>query len=119
MSERKTIWHRIAADAEALEWRDNGIAVAQAGGRTFCIARVGEYLHAFAHLCPHAGAPLSEGWFDAKGHLACPLHKYRFDVCNGRNVSGEGYHLKTYPLRTTEGGIEVELPAGDPFAGAE
>lgn len=116
MTERKTAWHRIAADAEALEWRDNGIALAEAGGRRICIARVGDAMRAFAAACPHAGAPLSEGWFDAKGRLTCPLHKYRFDVCNGRNVSGEGYHLKTYPLRTTEGGVEVELPAPDPFA---
>ena len=114
MTEKKTAWHRIAADAEALAWRDNGIALAEAGGRRVCIARVGGTLWAFAAACPHAGASLSDGWFDAKGRLACPLHKYRFDVCNGRNVSGEGYHLKTYPLRATADGLEVELPEGGP-----
>ncbi len=61
-------------------------------------------VYAFAALCPHTSAPLCEGWLDARGHIVCPLHKYRFNPANGYNSSGEGYKLKTYPveIRGTE-----------------
>ncbi len=55
-------------------------------------------VYAFAAGCPHAGAPLCEGWLDAQGRIVCPDHKYRFDPANGRNTSGEGYKLFTYPV---------------------
>ena len=118
MSEHGTIWHRVSDDSEGLEWGGNGIAVSEAGGRRFCIVRVGGILRAFAATCPHAGASLAEGWFDTRGHLVCPLHKYRFDVCNGRNVSGEGFHLRTFPLRVDGGCVEVGLPSVDPIGGS-
>ena len=60
------------------------------------IVRKGESVHAFAALCPHASAPLCDGWLDGMGRIVCPLHKYRFDPANGRNTSGEGYKLFTY-----------------------
>jgi len=63
---------------------------------------------AFAATCPHSGAPLCDGWLDARGRIVCPLHQYRFDPANGRNTSGEGYKLKTYP---------VEIRADEIFIG--
>ena len=47
-------------------------------------------------------ARLCDGWLDAQGRIVCPLHKYRFDPANGRNTSGEGYKLKTYPVEIRE-----------------
>jgi 3-phenylpropionate/trans-cinnamate dioxygenase ferredoxin subunit len=56
-------------------------------------------IFAFAAKCPHAGARLCDGWLDVQGRIVCPDHKYRFDPSNGRNISGEGYKLVTYPVQ--------------------
>lgn len=66
-------------------------------------------VYAFAAKCPHAGAPMCEGWLDASGKLVCPLHKYRFDPASGRNTSGEGYKLFTYPVQLHEGIIHIGI----------
>lgn len=66
-------------------------------------------IFAFAATCPHAGAPLCTGWIDAKGHIVCPMHKYRFNPANGYNSSGEGYKLKTYPVEKREQDIYIGL----------
>lgn len=78
-------------------------------GKRVGLLRRAETVYAFAAACPHAGAPLCEGRLDAKGHLICPLHNYRFNPANGYNSSGEGYKLKTFPLRVEEGRIFVQF----------
>lgn len=72
------------------------------------ILRQGQ-VYAFAATCPHAGASLCEGWVDPQGRIVCPMHKYRFDPANGRNTSGEGYKLKTYPVEIRDGEIYIGL----------
>ncbi len=79
------------------------------GDKPIGLLRRADSVYAFAATCPHAGAPLCEGRPDAKGHLICPLHKYRFNPANGYNSSGEGYKLKTFPLRLEEGRIFVQF----------
>jgi 3-phenylpropionate/trans-cinnamate dioxygenase ferredoxin subunit len=66
-------------------------------------------LYAFAARCPHASGKFCEGWVDAMGRIVCPEHKYRFDPANGYNASGEGYKLKTYPVKEEEGRIFVQF----------
>ncbi len=68
-----------------------------------------EHLFAFAATCPHAGAKFCTGWLDVQGRIVCPEHKYRFEPTNGRNTSGEGYKLRTYPLEIREGLIFIGL----------
>jgi nitrite reductase/ring-hydroxylating ferredoxin subunit len=41
------------------------------------------------------------------GNIVCPLHRYKFSLVNGRNVSGEGYYLKTYPVEQREDGLYI------------
>jgi 3-phenylpropionate/trans-cinnamate dioxygenase ferredoxin subunit len=50
---------------------------------------------------------MADGWIDALGNVVCPLHKYRFELQRGRNVSGEGYRLKTYPVRQDAEGLHI------------
>jgi 3-phenylpropionate/trans-cinnamate dioxygenase ferredoxin subunit len=79
------------------------------GERQICLLKKGEQLYAFATTCPHQGARLCEGWLDAQGRIVCHLHKYRFDPANGRNTSGEGYKLRTYPIAIRDGKIFIGL----------
>jgi len=71
----------------------------------------GGKIYAFAALCPHAGAPLCAGWIDGLGRIVCPDHKYRFDPANGRNTSGEGYKLFTYPAEIRDDEVYIGLLA--------
>lgn len=71
-------------------------------GKKLCLLRKQDQIFAFAATCPHQSARLCEGWMDARGHVVCPLHHYRFDPANGRNTSGEGYKLRTYPLEVRD-----------------
>lgn len=75
--------------------------------KTVCVALHNGELLACANKCPHAGGHLQEGFLDAMGNIVCPLHRYKFSLKNGRNISGEGYHLKTYPVEIRAEGIFI------------
>ena len=74
------------------------------------IGRGKEGLFACAHKCPHAGGLLADGYLDVLGNIVCPLHRYRFDPTNGRNVSGEGFFLRTFAVQEREDGVFVNIP---------
>jgi len=80
-------------------FREHTLTEVVVNGKKIGLVRKQDKVHAFAATCPHAGAPLCTGWLDAQGRIVCPDHKYRFDPTNGRNTSGEGYKLFTYPTR--------------------
>jgi len=102
-------WHKIAGNISEISFNSNGLAELEVNGKVICLARQQDRLFACAQKCPHAGALLSDGHQDALGNLVCPLHKYKFSLNNGRNISGEGYHLKTYTIEQTTEGIFVYL----------
>jgi nitrite reductase/ring-hydroxylating ferredoxin subunit len=78
-------------------------------GKKIGLLKKDNSLLAFAATCPHSGAPLCEGWLDARKQIVCPLHKYRFDPANGRNTSGEGYKLMTYPVEVRDDEVFVGI----------
>ncbi len=89
-------WHYSGLPLSAMqEGKLTEVAVA---GKRIGLLKRGNTVHAFTALCPHASANLCDGWIDGLGRIVCPEHKYRFDPANGRNTSGEGYKLFTYPV---------------------
>lgn len=101
-------WVKVASyDVTTLE--ENKPTQVQAGEKNVGLIRRGDSVYAFAAKCPHAGAPMCEGWIDAMGRIVCPLHKYRFDPVNGRNTSGEGYKLFIYPVEIRNEEIWIGL----------
>ena len=109
MAGNKLRWYKIAEHINELPWGDNHLALAEANGKKICIGRYQERLFAFAARCPHAGGWLHEGYIDVLGRVVCPLHRYKFDMGNGRNVSGEGYYLKHWPVEVREDGVYAGL----------
>ena len=105
----KPSWIRIADHLNELEFADNNIAVVEVKGKKICIGRHLDTAFAFAYKCPHAGGILAQGHIDALGNVVCPLHRYKYDMKSGRNVSGEGYHLKHWPLDIREDGVYIEM----------
>jgi 3-phenylpropionate/trans-cinnamate dioxygenase ferredoxin subunit len=102
-------WQKIAESEQELQFNNCDIAEADANGKLICIGRFNGKLFAFAHKCPHAGALMSEGYVDAVGNVVCPSHRYKFNMQNGRNVSGEGYYLKHWEVEVREDGVYVKL----------
>jgi 3-phenylpropionate/trans-cinnamate dioxygenase ferredoxin subunit len=106
---KKYKWHKIADEENELNFGPNSLLQRDIAGRTVCIARVRNTLYACAHKCPHAGGIIAEGFIDVLNNVVCPLHRYRYSLQNGRNVSGEGYYLKTYPIQQTDKGIFIGI----------
>ncbi len=90
-------WHKIEG-ITPLSLEENKLTEIIVSEKRIGLLKREENIYAFTAACPHAGASLCEGWVDAMGRIVCPDHKYRFDPANGRNTTGEGYKLFTYPL---------------------
>ena len=108
-------WHKIADHITELDFADNNIAIAEMDGKKICVAKFKENVFAFAYKCPHAGGLLADGYIDALGNVVCPLHRYKYDMKNGRNVSGEGYYLKNWPVEMRNDGIYVGMESSGSF----
>lgn len=101
--------YKIANSIPEIEFGANGLTELEVNGKTICMVLHHGKIFACAQKCPHAGALLANGHLDGLGNLVCPLHKYKFSPQNGRNISGEGYHLKTFEVEQTAEGIFVYL----------
>ena len=101
----KYTWYKIADHINELIFSDNNIAVADMKGNKICVAKFKEKVFAFAYKCPHAGGILADGYVDVLGNVVCPLHRYKYSLENGRNVSGEGYYLKHWPVELRDDGV--------------
>lgn len=102
--EKRYKWHKIADSLEDLHFGTNNLLQLEVAGKKICLAKSPK-LYACIAKCPHAGGLLADGFIDHSGNITCPLHRYKFDLKNGRNTSGEGYYLKTFPVEITEKGI--------------
>ena len=115
MAEKKYTWHKIADHIHELSLTENNMAVAELNGKKICIAKFKEGFFAFAYKCPHAGGILADGHIDALGNVVCPLHRYKYDMANGRNVSGEGYYLKHWPVEIRDDAVFVGVEESGGF----
>jgi nitrite reductase/ring-hydroxylating ferredoxin subunit len=102
-------WVKVADSVAEISFAPNGMAEVMAGDKRICLARHHDQLFAIAHMCPHAGGAMADGYLDAVGNVVCPMHRYKFALKNGRNVSGEGYYLKNWPVKVEEDGVFVGL----------
>lgn len=100
-------WFKVAESAAELFMSGRNIVQVTAAGRELCIARHDQQLYGCASRCPHASGRMADGWVDALGQIVCPLHRYKFKLSNGVNSTGEGYFLKTYPVKETDDGVFV------------
>lgn len=109
MHDKKYKWHKIAEAANTIEWKANNMAVVEIAGKKITVCKTEDHLYACAYKCPHASGILAEGFIDHGGNVVCPVHRYRFDLENGRNVTGEGYYLKTYKIERRKDGIYIGI----------
>ena len=110
-------WYKVSNDKNEINWQKNNLAIAEVAGKTITLIKSGEDISACAYKCPHASGVLAEGFIDALGNIVCPLHRYKFNLRNGRNVSGEGYYLKVYALEERAAGIFIGFEENSWFDG--
>lgn len=104
---KKITWHKLASDLNEINFASNGLAMVSIAGRQVCLSTAKQYLQACAAKCPHAGGIMADGYVDALGNIVCPVHRYKFNLQNGRNITGEGYYLKVYPVEVRPDGIYI------------
>ncbi len=98
----------LATDAPlSLDWPDNQLLDLELDGKKITLAKFKEGYFAFAQKCPHASGRMAQGYINPLGQVVCPLHRYAFDMKNGRNTTGEGYFLKTYPVELRPNGLFI------------
>ena len=103
----KLEWKLITTAPLSLNWAENNMVELEVEGRSFTLAKKSDEYFAFASKCPHASGRMAQGYINPLGQVVCPLHRYCFDMKNGRNTSGEGYFLKTYPIELRDGGLFI------------
>ncbi len=110
MQTNQYTWYKVAeSTAEITQRGERSMIEIKLGGKEICIVHYNESLYACTAKCPHAGGRLAQGFVDANGNIICPMHRYRFGLKNGINTSGEGYHLKTYPIKENEDGVFIGI----------
>jgi len=67
-------------------------------GRSFCLVFNDDKWVAFSKSCPHAGAPLVDGWCE-DGQIVCPFHRHSFDLKTGRGKLGQHNYIKIYQTK--------------------
>lgn len=100
-------WFKIAETEEELLAQP--ITEIEVADKKLCLTKHDNQLLACQAICPHAGVPLKDGYVDAKGNIVCPLHHYKFSLKTGRNVRGEGYLMRTYPIEHRADGIYLGI----------
>jgi 3-phenylpropionate/trans-cinnamate dioxygenase ferredoxin subunit len=107
MSASEMHWVLITDAPASLDWPDNQLLDLEVEDKKITLARFKEGYFAFAQKCPHASGRMAQGYINPLGQVVCPLHRYAFDMKNGRNTTGEGYFLKTYPVELRTNGLFI------------
>lgn len=102
-------FYKIAHQLDEFFFSKENLCNILINGKEITLAKYRGQLFAFATKCPHAGAPLSEGYLDDKNCIVCLRHGHRFNILNGRNMTGEDYRLKIYKTKHLEDGWYVEI----------
>jgi len=145
MAFSKYKWHKLANKETDLHWTAGAVAEVIVNDKKLCIGRfqlpgapttpgttnapgdpttptgaptaptAPPQFFGFAHDCPHAGAPMTDGYIDGACNVVCPVHQLKFNLKSGRDTNGEGYKLKTYPVEVRPDGIFIGIEEGGLF----
>ncbi len=103
-------WHPLIAETEFPA--DEKVTTIVNGWHVLLSKVEGAY-YAVNDRCTHAASYLSTGRI-RRGAVMCPLHGARFELTSGRCLGGAYKDLRTFPVRVTDGTIEVAVPDAAP-----
>ncbi len=78
------------------------------GGKELALFRVGGNIHAIDAICPHEGAPLSQGALQ-EGVVTCPWHGWTFNACSGCSIDPPNNDVGHYDTLVEETGVYVKV----------
>jgi nitrite reductase (NADH) small subunit len=78
------------------------------GGTEIAVFHCNGGFYAIDDLCPHRGAPLSEGFLE-DGKVFCPWHCFDFNLRTGESISVPSLHVKAYEIKIEGEDIFVGL----------
>lgn len=81
------------------------------GEKEVLIANVNGAYYAIGNVCTHAGGDLSKGTLEGNT-VTCPRHKSKFDVTNGKVISGPKIPL-IHPKIKDETAYSVKVQGND------
>lgn len=94
---------RVAALGDVPE---GGCLAADADGLPIVLVRDGGRVTALENRCPHAGAPLSEGFVEP-GRITCSWHGWTFDSSTGASLDDPALSVPAFEVRVEDGEIYV------------
>ncbi len=103
-------WYPVIAEAD---FPEDGKTTAILNGWHVLIGKIEDGYHAINDRCTHAASHLSTGRI-RRGAVMCPLHGARFELTSGRCLGGTYRDIRVFPLRITDGQIEVAVPDAAP-----
>jgi nitrite reductase/ring-hydroxylating ferredoxin subunit len=95
-------WFKI--DAEISE--QNFVKQIQLNGKNLCLIHNNQQFYVIQNKCPHAGGVLSNGWCE-NGSVVCPVHRWKYNLQNGRGAEGQGDYVTIYPVEHRHDGVYV------------
>ena len=95
-------WHKVELEIPKGEF----VRQISLNGKKLCLLRHEGQFAVVQNTCPHAGGVLSGGWCK-DGHLVCPIHRWEYNLQNGRGAAGQGDYIDIYPVEIREDGIYV------------
>ncbi len=105
-------WHFVALEKDFPI--DGGVCVRHSNEQiaVFNFITRGEW-YATQNMCPHKmQMVLSRGMIGDKAgepKVACPFHKKTYSLKTGKNLNGEDYCIKTYPVKVEKGNVYVGI----------
>ena len=87
---------------------DGGCLAVDVGEQSLVLIRRGDQVHALENRCPHAGAPLSEGFVEGRV-LTCAWHGWSFDVVTGLSTDETEMAVPIHDVRVEDGHVFVKL----------
>ena len=94
---------RVAALAD---FPSDGVLPVRVDKEDLVLFKVKDRVFASRDFCPHAGFPLSKGFFKDK-YVRCPLHYWEFDVTNGEYTHNPRIRMRCFPVKVEAGEVWV------------
>lgn len=102
-----------------------GPLVVKVDKREIVLVRWNDEVYALRNVCPHQHQSFADGVVrgqfgstavgeieaDQKGRaiIACPWHRWQFDLVSGRCLADESYRVRSYATRVEDGRILVDI----------
>jgi 3-phenylpropionate/trans-cinnamate dioxygenase ferredoxin subunit len=100
------MWHPVFKENEL---QSGTILCTHIEDKKILVMRSGSDLYSCGAICPHQGVTMENGWvFDDE--ITCPEHSWVFSLKDGSLTwPGTGPRIPIYPIRITDGMVEVEV----------